>query len=125
MKRPKFRAYRRPNGRREFVDYFQSLPPKEQSKLQAVIETVEEKGIEIASRLLLVKKIDKNLYELRSRQGTDYQRALYFHVVDNDYLITHGFSKKTNRTPQREINHAIDLRAEFYRRYRSGNYERP
>ncbi|MCI1890503.1 type II toxin-antitoxin system RelE/ParE family toxin [Schleiferilactobacillus perolens] len=118
MKRPKFRAYKRPNGHQEFVEYFKSLPPKEQAKLQAVIETVEEKGITIASRLLLVKRLDKNLYELRSRQGKDYQRALYFHVVDNDYVITHGFSKKTNRTPQREIDHAIDLRAEFYRNYK-------
>jgi phage-related protein len=120
MKRPKFRAYKRPNGHQEFVEYFQSLPPKEQAKLQAVIEMVEEKGITIANRLLLVKKLDKNLYELRSRQGKDYQRALYFHVVDNDYVITHGFSKKTNRTPQREIDHAIDLRAEFYRNYKEG-----
>lgn len=36
----------------------------------------------------------------------------------SDYVITHGFSKKTNKTPQREIDHAIDLRAEFYQTYK-------
>ncbi|MBU9789427.1 type II toxin-antitoxin system RelE/ParE family toxin [Lentilactobacillus sp. G22-6] len=117
MEKPKFRSYRRPNGHNEFLEYLKSLPTKDMQKMQAVIETTEEVGIQAASRMLLVKKIEKNLYELRSRQGKDYSRGLYFHVVGNDYVITHGFSKKTNKTPQREINHAIDLRAEFYRNY--------
>lgn len=118
MKNPKFRPYKRPNDHMEFIDFLKSLPPKDAQKMQAVIHTTEQLGLEIASRMLLVKKIDKNLFELRSRQGKTYQRGLYFHVIDDDYIITHGFSKKTNKTPQREIDHAIDLRAEYYRNYK-------
>lgn len=115
MENPKFKSYKRPNGHIEFLEYLKSLPPKEMDKMLATIAIVEEKGLQVATRLLLVKKIDKNLYELRSRQGKAYQRGLYFHVVENNFIITHGFSKKTNKTPQHEIDHAIDLRAEYYR----------
>ncbi|WP_404819813.1 type II toxin-antitoxin system RelE/ParE family toxin [Lacticaseibacillus yichunensis] len=95
-----------------------SLPPKQAAKLQAAINMTEEKGLEVATRMLLVKKLDKNLYELRSRVGKDYQRGLYFHITGANYMITHGFSKKTNKTPEREINHAVDLRAEYYQHYK-------
>lgn len=114
MEKPKFRAYTRPNGHTEFAEFMLSLPVKQRQKMQAVIEITEEKGLLVASHMLLVKKLDNNLYELRARQGKQYQRGLYFHVVGNEYLITHGFSKKTNQTPQREIEHAIELREEFY-----------
>jgi phage-related protein len=118
MEKPKFRSYRRPNGHDEFQEYMLSLPQKEMAKLQAAIQFTQEQGIEVASRALVVKKLAKNLYELRSRVGKDYQRGLYFHIVGSEYMITHGFSKKTNKTPQREIDHAIDLRAEYYQAYK-------
>lgn len=118
MEKPQFRSYRRPNGHNEFKEFMLSLPPKEAAKLQAAIKTTEAKGLEVATRMLLVKKLDKNLYELRSRVGKNYQRSLYFHISGPDYMITHGFSKKTNKTPQREIDHAIDLRAEYYKHYK-------
>lgn len=67
MEKPKFRPYRRPNGHSEFLEYLQSLPLKEMQKMQAAIAITEEKGLQIASRMLLVKKVENNLYELRSR----------------------------------------------------------
>ena len=118
MKKPKFKSYLRPNGHNEFIEYFTALPVKERVKLQATIEITEEKGLQLASRLQLIKKIDDNLFELRSRQGNNYQRGLYFHVTDNYYIITQGFSKKTNKTPSKEIQHAISLRKEFYQQYK-------
>ncbi|MBU6045534.1 type II toxin-antitoxin system RelE/ParE family toxin [Lacticaseibacillus paracasei] len=118
MEKPKFRPYKRPNGHMEFIEFLDSLPLKERAKLQLAIHTTEELGLQEAAQRLLVKKLTTNLYELRSRQGKTYQRGLYFHVSGSDYVITHGFSKKTNKTPQREIDHAIDLRAEFYQTYK-------
>lgn len=123
MEKPKFRPYKRPNGQIEFVEYLSNLPKKEAAKFLLAIHTTEEIGLQKAARVRLVKKIDINLYELRSRLGNNQQRGLYFHVSGNDYVITHGFSKKTQKTPQKEINHAIDLRAEFYQNYKE-EYDR-
>lgn len=49
----------------------------------------------------------KNLYELKSKVSSNIQRALYFHVKGPEYVITHGFTKKTPKTPPAEIAHAM------------------
>ena len=70
-------------------------------------------GISVGIQHDWVKQLDSNLYEIRSRVSNNQQRGLYFHVEENHYVITHGFTKKTQKTPQREINHAKKLRAEY------------
>ena len=39
-----------------------------------------------------VKKLDNNLYEIRSKFGSNIQRAIYFQKVNNEYIITHGMN---------------------------------
>ncbi|AYM01769.1 type II toxin-antitoxin system RelE/ParE family toxin [Levilactobacillus brevis] len=56
---------------------------------------------------------EKVLYELRSKTSSNIQRALYFHVTGSRYIITHGFTKKTQKTPAAEIKHALALRTEW------------
>lgn len=114
MKKPKFRTYTRPNGHNEFIEFYESLPRKDKEKLLALIIKVQKKGLLDAQKMKWIKKLDNNLYELRSKAGSNIQRAIYFHVEENDYIITHGFTKKTQKTPIKEINHGKDLRQEYY-----------
>lgn len=114
MENIEFESYKRPNGHDEFMEWYRELPKKDKEKLFAVINNVESKGMLIAQRLKWVKKLDNNLYELRSKVGSNIQRACYFHVNNGQYIITHGFTKKTEKTPKKEINHALDLRKEWY-----------
>jgi len=44
-----------------------------------------------------------------------------FHVINNRYIITHGFTKKTQKTPKREIIHAKQIRREFEEEYYANN----
>ena len=37
------------------------------------------------------------------------------------YIITHGFTKKTQKTPKREIIHAKQIRREFEEEYHANN----
>ncbi|WP_461219163.1 type II toxin-antitoxin system RelE/ParE family toxin [Lapidilactobacillus salsurivasis] len=113
MKKVHFDYYVGSNGKSEFLDYINNLPIKDRVKLLTTIQTVETVGIATASRMEYVKKIDDNLFELRSKVGSNIQRALYFHVHNGNYLITHGFTKKTNKTPKREIEHAKRVRLEW------------
>lgn len=78
---------------------------------------IQEHGILAAQRMQWIKKQDNNLFELRSKTGNNIQRALHFHVEHGHYIITHGFTKKTQKTPLREINHAKSLREEWYEYY--------
>ncbi|CAJ1230429.1 type II toxin-antitoxin system RelE/ParE family toxin [Lactiplantibacillus xiangfangensis] len=115
MKKIEFQSYKRPNGHDEFLEWIKSLPIKDRAKLLQTLSKIETNGLLVAQRLKWVKKIDVNLYEVRSKAGSNIQRALYFHITRGDYLITHGFTKKTQKTPVREIQHAKELRKEWYR----------
>lgn len=109
-----FEFYTRPNGHTEFKEYLDSLDVKSRAKLLARINIVAKKGINISIQHNWVKPLDKNLYEVRSRISSNQQRGLYFHVDGTHYVITHGFTKKTQKTPLREIKHAEALRDEYF-----------
>ncbi|QVI35035.1 addiction module toxin RelE [Lacticaseibacillus chiayiensis] len=114
MNNPKFESYKRPNGHDEFKEWLYALPEKDAAKLLRVIEETEKNGMLVAQRLNWAKKISSNLYEIRNNVASKIQRTLYFHVTDNRYIITHGFTKKTNQTPTAEKKHAEELRKEWY-----------
>lgn len=54
--------------------------------------------------------------ELRAKVGSDISRVLYFFVVGQRAILTHGFIKKTNKTPVAEIERAISYRQDFFER---------
>ena len=99
----------------EFEEYLNSLPNKDAAKLLAIIDKIENLGLITAQKQKWVKKLERNLYEIRSKQGSNIQRSIYFHWENNKYVITHGFTKKTQKTPKREIVKGIHRR-EFYER---------
>lgn len=113
MKKPKFEFYTRPNGRMEFQEFLDKLPKKDKEKLLTVIASIQEYGLLISQRMEWVKKLDDDIFEIRSKVSSNIQRALYFHVIDDRYIITHGFTKKTQKTPKVQIEHAKQLKAEF------------
>ena len=117
IEKPKFISYTRPNGHNEFEEFYNSLPVKDRNKLRATIEMIEEAGIQVAIQLEWVKKLDSEINEIRSKVSSNIQRALYFHVKNNQYIITHGFTKKTQKTPIKEIERAKQIKYEFEEEY--------
>ncbi len=64
----------------------------------------------------LFKKLDGEIWEFRTKcQGITY-RLLAFWDKDTGNLViaTHGFIKKTQKTPEKEIDRAEALRKEYY-----------
>ena len=54
------------------------------------------------------KKLDKGLFEIRIRRGGQ-TRILYFYH-ENEYVVgVHGFVKKTQKTPQKELKQAFKI----------------
>lgn len=115
MEKPKFETYERPNGHDEFAEWLKDLPRKDKVKILKTIYDTENNGLLVAQRMSWVKKIDteKNLYEVRSKVASNIQRAMYFHVEGARYVITHGFTKKTQKTPKTEIKRALQIRKEW------------
>lgn len=98
----------------EFDDYLDSLSDKDEAKLRALIERVESSSLHDSIKKERVKKIDDDIYELRARTDEHWIRACYFQIKGNHYYITHGFNKKTNKTPTREILKAKNIRKIYF-----------
>jgi len=104
---PEFSVYTDPRKSvSEFETFLSSLPEKDRIKLLQIIRNIEEHGMLIAMRQEWVKRLDDEIFEIRSKVATNIQRALYFQKVDQNYIITHGFTKKTQKTPPNEIKYA-------------------
>ncbi len=88
------------------VDKFiKSLDPAALGKIIGVIDLLKEYGYLL--REPHSKKLvgHTNLFELRSSGNSPVR--LFYTIYKNRYYIIHGFIKKTNKTPQREINLAM------------------
>ena len=125
MEKPKFLSFRRPNGHNEFKEFMESLPIKDFQKLHAVITSIEEFGLLTDIQQEWVKKLNSEIYEIRSKVSTNIQRVLYFHESNNKYIIIHGFTKKTQKTPIREINHAITIKREYEKEIQNATRKYP
>lgn len=66
----------------------------------------------------LFKKLDgADIWEFRTLFGGVAYRLLSFFDTDNQALIitTHGFIKKTQKTPKKEIDRAKAIRTEYFK----------
>lgn len=77
------------------------------NKIVAYIKALKEYGTRIG--VPVVKHIDGNLWELRPFDN----RIFFFYWKDNIFVLLHHFVKKTQKTPQREIDRARSNLAEF------------
>ncbi len=56
----------------------------------------------------------------------DYDEIVdLFMKSNNKYIITHGFTKKTQKTPIREINHAITIKREYEKEIQNATRKYP
>ena len=81
----------------EFEQFLDQIPDKYAAKLIATIQNIENNVFLFAERQLWVKKLENNLYEIRSKRSSNIQRAIYFQVKGSQYIITNAFTKKRKR----------------------------
>jgi phage-related protein len=66
----------------------------------------------------LFKKLENEIWEFRTKYNTLQIRLLAFwDKTENTktlVIATHGFIKKTNKVPKKEIEKAIELRAKYF-----------
>ena len=51
----------------------------------------------------LVRKLEAHLWEVRSNLRQGRIARILFTVADNDMVLLHGFIKKTEKTPRRDL----------------------
>ncbi len=78
-----------------------SLDVKMQAKLLGMLQILQEKGNQL--REPYSKYLEDGIFELRTKNGTDITRVLYFFYYGRKIILTNGFIKKTQKTPRKEI----------------------
>ena len=93
-----------------FEKFLLAQPIKVQDKIYKVIEAYER----VPSNYLKSITGTKGLYEARIKLGSNIWRVFCF--FDKGKLVTllNGFIKKTQKTPKKGINKAINLMNSYY-----------
>jgi len=106
--------YELPNGKKPVKTFLDSLEPNMRAKAVDNIAILAEFGNML--REPYVKNIGNGLFELRIRFAGDITRIFYFFAKGKLIILTNGFVKKTQKTPDREKQMAIKYKAEYERR---------
>ena len=99
------------NDEKPFEKFILSLTLKERAKIFETINYfLELKNNNLPIKEKLSKHLEDGIFELRTYLSDKIARTLYFYQKGAKIIITHGFIKKTQKTPSREIEKAKVLR---------------
>lgn len=102
------------DGKCPVEDFISSLEAKMHAKVLRAIDLLENNGIEL--REPYSKSLGDGIFELRIKQSSDITRVLYFFFIGNKAILTNGFIKKGQKTPESEIILAKKYKADYERR---------
>jgi phage-related protein len=101
-----------------FWEFYNSLETREKEKVDYVLQVVMS-----VSRIPVkfFKHIDDGIYEIRVEAGSNIYRIFSFFDEDKLVILLHGFQKKSQKLPVKELNRAKKLRREYYENKLSKN----
>lgn len=97
-----------PSGRKPARDFVDSLDEKAAARIDAFLDRLCVYGNRMQGKF--VKKLTKDIFELRVKQFDRIFRVLFFYQPGMAIVITSGFQKKAEQTPPGEIVRAEQLR---------------
>ena len=84
-----------------------ALPPGLRARLLRLLKVVESFGLEQLHEPH-AKHLEGKLWELRVKAAEGIARGLYVTVTGRRVVVLHVFEKKTQKTPRRAIEIALD-----------------
>lgn len=101
----KINYYQTSSGRFPVKEFIDNLPKIPQSRIYNTLELLAEFGVNL--RAPHTKKVSETpLWELRIL-GESSTRIFYIAWKNKEFLLLHGFTKKTEKTPKKEIKTAL------------------
>lgn len=98
--------YLTPIGENPVMEFIDSLQKQQKAKIFRIFLTIKTYGL--LAILPHTKKLTGTpLWEIRIL-GKDNIRILYISMEQESILVLHGFIKKKQKTPQKEINLALE-----------------
>ncbi len=94
--------------------FLEGLDPKTQARFAWSMEQLRVRNVR--AREPLARHLEGKVWELREESNTNIYRLLYFFFVGRRIVVVHGFQKKTQKTPRREIETAQRRLDDFTKR---------
>ena len=109
--------YRSRSGKCPVEEYLETLSNKQIEKVFFVLEMIET--LDVIPRKFLVKLMSTNeIWEVKVQYGNNIFRLLGFLDGEDLIVLTHAFTKKTQKTPKKEIKIAEQRKTDFLSRRR-------
>jgi len=106
--------YTEDDGTSPVQEFLRSLDTKTQVRFVWSIEQLRVRNV--MAREPLVRHLEDKLWELREESSTNIYRLIYFFFSGQHIVFLHGFQKKTQKTPRREIEIASKRLDNFMKR---------
>ena len=104
--------YTTEDGKCPVTDFLDSLTTKQAQKVTWVLQLVEE--LDVIPVTYLKKLVNtEEIWEVRAQAGNNIFRLLGFFDGDNLVVLNHGFQKKTQKTPSKDIKLAEQRRKDY------------
>ncbi|NSW53212.1 MAG: type II toxin-antitoxin system RelE/ParE family toxin [Anaerolineae bacterium] len=107
--------YENLNGECSVESFLDQLPVKHRAKAIRSIELLQTFGTSLTEPHVtkILGSRYKGLYELRIQFASDISRIIYFLFDGDKFILVHGFVKKTQKTPAKELEIARNQMLEF------------
>ncbi len=86
---------------KEFID---SLSAESKAKYIFIADLLSEYGLNVREPYVKPVTGSRKLFEMRIKDKQNIHRIFYFAFTGRMLVLLHGFTKKTQKTPVREIN---------------------
>lgn len=101
-----------------FWKFYNPLEKKVKDKVDYVLQIVISVQ-KIPTKFF--KHLEDGIYEIRVEVGSNIYRVFTFFDDNKLVILLHGFQKKTQKTPRKEIERAKKLRSDYYEDKESKN----
>ncbi len=101
-----------------FEAFMETLNEKEQEKIQYGLLLLKTQN-RLSKRF--VKLIREGIFELRTLYGGNIYRVFFIFDEGQIVVLFNGFQKKTQKTPQNEIEKALKIKEAYYADKQSQN----
>lgn len=110
--------FEKTNGSCPVEDFLDGLKIKTRQKALAVFELVE--SLPSVPKKFFKKLVGTSgIWEIRIEHNSNIYRVLCFFQKNNLVVLTHGFQKKSQKTPGKEIELAEKYKTEYLARRKS------
>ena len=103
--------YKSDKGSEPVKDFFNSLPVSARAKVVRIMDMLVDHSVLLKEPY--TRQVRGKIRELRIKDNQGAIRVLYFTYTGKRFILLHGFIKKTEKTPVRDIEIAEQRMNEY------------